>query len=59
MSATRALREPVAAAAEGAVRPTRVRHAVLWLTVLAYLITYMDRVVIATADGSFNPGAVY
>ncbi|WP_375194191.1 MFS transporter [Sphingobium sp.] len=30
-------------------RPTRARHAVLWLTVLAYLITYMDRVVIATA----------
>lgn len=33
----------------GAQRPTRARHAVLWLTVLAYLITYMDRVVIATA----------
>lgn len=32
-----------------AQRPTRARHAVLWLTVLAYLITYMDRVVIATA----------
>ncbi|EQB33391.1 MFS transporter permease [Sphingobium ummariense RL-3] len=31
------------------MRPTRARHAVLWLTVLAYLITYMDRVVIATA----------
>lgn len=30
-------------------RPTRARHVVLWLTVLAYLITYMDRVVIATA----------
>lgn len=30
-------------------RPTRVRHAVLWLTVLAYMITYMDRVVISTA----------
>jgi MFS transporter, ACS family, glucarate transporter len=36
---------PVAASA----RPTRVRHAVLWLTVAAYLITYMDRAVIATA----------
>lgn len=35
--------------AGSAVRPTRARHAVLWLTVLAYLITYMDRVVIATA----------
>lgn len=32
-----------------AQRPTRARHVVLWLTVLAYLITYMDRVVIATA----------
>jgi len=30
-------------------RPTRVRHIVLWLTVLAYMITYMDRVVISTA----------
>lgn len=30
-------------------RATRVRHAVLWLTVLAYMITYMDRVVISTA----------
>jgi sugar phosphate permease len=29
-------------------RPTRVRHVVLWLTVLAYMITYMDRVVIST-----------
>jgi len=24
-------------------RPTRVRHVMLWLTVLAYMITYMDR----------------
>ncbi|MBU3078594.1 MFS transporter [Sphingomonas quercus] len=31
-----------------AARPTRVRHAVLWLTVAAYMITYMDRVVIST-----------
>ncbi|HEX8302675.1 MFS transporter [Sphingomonas sp.] len=30
-------------------RPTLVRHHVLWLTVLAYMITYMDRVVISTA----------
>jgi sugar phosphate permease len=46
---------PAAVQADGAEspsalgRPTRARHAVLWLTVLAYLITYMDRVVIATA----------
>ena len=31
------------------VRPTRVRHVVLWLTVAAYMITYMDRVVISSA----------
>lgn len=31
------------------VRPTRVRHVVLWLTVLAYMVTYMDRVVISSA----------
>lgn len=31
------------------VRPTRTRHVVLWLTVLAYMITYMDRTVISVA----------
>ncbi len=31
------------------MKPTRVRHLVLWLTVAAYMITYMDRVVISTA----------
>ena len=31
------------------VGPTRVRHVVLALTVAAYMITYMDRVVIASA----------
>lgn len=30
-------------------RPTRVRHVVLGLTVAAYMITYMDRVMIAAA----------
>ena len=35
-------------------RPTRVRHSVLWLTVLAYLVTYMDRVVISTAAPSIQ-----
>ena len=34
---------------EPAARPTRVRHIVLWLTVAAYMITYMDRVVISSA----------
>jgi sugar phosphate permease len=34
---------------EERVRPTRVRHIVLWLTVAAYMITYMDRVVISAA----------
>jgi sugar phosphate permease len=31
------------------IRPTRTRHIVLGLTVAAYMITYMDRVVIASA----------
>lgn len=35
-------------------RPTRVRHVVLWLTVLAYTITYMDRVVISIAAPSIQ-----
>lgn len=35
-------------------RPTKVRHIVLWLTVLAYMITYMDRVVISTAAPSIE-----
>jgi MFS family permease len=30
-----------------AQRPTRIRHVVLWITVAAYMITYMDRVVIS------------
>ncbi|MGK6321963.1 MFS transporter [Sphingomonas sp. DT-51] len=58
MSASGTFAEPAAPVPEGAgeqaVRPTRVRHAVLWLTVLAYLITYMDRVVIATAAPSIQ-----
>lgn len=30
-------------------RPTRVRHVILWLTVAAYMITYMDRQILAVA----------
>ncbi|MSO72388.1 MAG: MFS transporter [Rhodospirillaceae bacterium] len=44
-------------AAVGAVtarRPTRVRHVVLWLTVAAYMITYMDRVVMSAAVPSIQ-----
>jgi MFS transporter, ACS family, glucarate transporter len=41
-------------AAAAGQRPTSVRHMVLWLTVLAYLITYMDRVVISTAAPSIQ-----
>ena len=37
-------REPAAS-----IRPSRTRHIVLGLTVAAYMITYMDRVVIASA----------
>src|SRR5271155_4446333 len=36
-------------ATEVTQRPTRVRHLVLGLTVAAYMITYMDRVVISSA----------
>jgi MFS family permease len=35
-------------------RPTNVRRNVLWLTVAVYMITYMDRVVIATAAPSIQ-----
>jgi sugar phosphate permease len=37
-----------------AVAPTRVRHIVLWLTVVAYMITYIDRVVISAAVPSIQ-----
>ncbi len=30
-------------------RPTRARHVVLWMTVAVYMLTYMDRVVLAAA----------
>ena len=36
------------------MRPTRTRHIVLWLTVAAYMITYMDRVVISSAVPSIK-----
>lgn len=35
-------------------RPTRVRHVILWLTVAAYMITYMDRVVISSSVPSLQ-----
>src|ERR1700757_2305899 len=35
-------------------KPTRVRHVVLGLTVAAYMITYMDRVVISSAVPSIQ-----
>jgi sugar phosphate permease len=41
-------------AATGTARPTRIRHKILWLTVAAYMITYMDRVVISTAAPSIQ-----
>jgi sugar phosphate permease len=37
-----------------AVRPTRIRHFVLWLTVLLYMVTYFDRVLISTAMPSIQ-----
>src|SRR6202034_4420902 len=36
------------------LRPTRVRHTVLGLTIAAYMITYMDRVVISAAVPSIQ-----
>jgi len=41
-------------AATTPVRPTKTRHVVLWLTVVLYLITYMDRVVIGAAAPSIR-----
>jgi len=41
-------------AAPAAIQPTRVRHTILWLTVAAYMITYMDRVVISSAVPSIR-----
>lgn len=43
-----------AAPIPGAVRPTRVRHTVLGLTIAVYMITYMDRVVISAAVPSIQ-----
>jgi len=40
---------PASGAGQNAQRPTRVRHVVLALTVLAYMITYMDRQILAVA----------
>ncbi len=36
------------------IAPTRVRHTVLWLTVAAYMITYIDRVAISAAVPSIQ-----
>lgn len=36
------------------MKPTRTRHVVLWLTVIAYMITYMDRAVISTARSIYQ-----
>ena len=41
--------EPQPAAESRAQRPTHVRHVVLGLTVAAYMITYMDRQILAVA----------
>jgi MFS transporter, ACS family, glucarate transporter len=50
---TAATRQAAIANARGH-RPTRVRHVVLWLTVLAYMVTYMDRTVIGSAAPSIQ-----
>src|SRR5689334_7006873 len=46
--------EAAARASAGEGRPTQVRHIVLGLTVVAYMITYMDRVVISSAVPSIQ-----
>jgi sugar phosphate permease len=48
------LKQDTPAPAAIASRPTRVRHVILALTVAAYVITYMDRVVISTAVPSIQ-----
>jgi MFS family permease len=45
---------PGASSSSSGPAPTRIRHLVLWLTVAAYLITYMDRVVISAAVPSIQ-----
>ena len=45
---------PLSQVSATAVRPTRIRHAVLWMTVLAYMITYLDRVVISATAPSIR-----
>lgn len=40
--------------ADSSARPTHVRHVVLGLTIAAYMITYMDRVVISAAVPSIQ-----
>src|SRR6187549_1978683 len=40
--------------AHAVVRPTRIRHVVLALTVSAYMLTYLDRVVISAAATSIR-----
>src|SRR5689334_24654440 len=46
--------EAAARASAGEGRPTQVRHIVLGLTVVAYMITYFDRVVISSAVPSIQ-----
>src|SRR4051794_34305301 len=40
--------------AQAVVRPTRIRHVVLGLTVSAYMLTYLDRVAISAAVTSIR-----
>ena len=49
MQPTPAVSQSGTLAREGGPRPTHVRYAVLALTVAAYMITYMDRQVLATS----------
>ena len=45
---------PIATATFAQTRASGIRHRVLWLTVLVYMITYMDRVCISHAAGEIR-----
>jgi sugar phosphate permease len=54
LQGTKQQQDSLAPPVAGESRPTHVRHVVLALTVAAYVITYMDRVVISTAVPSIQ-----
>ncbi len=51
--------ESLAAPPAAGSRPTRVRHIVLALTVAAYMITYMDRQILAVGAAHHHEGSAH